>query len=204
MRAVVVLAIPLLWIADALEIWQLYVVAGAVGVASVFFDVAYQSYIPVLVDDDVVEDANGKLESTAQVARLGGPALAGALLKVVSAPVLLVVNAVGFAAKGAGDDGVVQRGVAGVAVLRRGGLQHRQVTARQRLCPRRLLGRMNASMRFVVWGVMPLASLLAGWLGSAFGTVPAMWVGVGIGVLSTLPFLTGPYGRMRELPTRPE
>lgn len=130
--------------------------------------------------------------------------LAGALLKVVSAPVLLVVNAVGFAAKGAGDDGVVQRGVAGVAVLRRGGLQHRQVTARQRLCPRRLLGRMNASMRFVVWGVMPLASLLAGWLGSAFGTVPAMWVGVGIGVLSTLPFLTGPYGRMRELPTRPE
>lgn len=34
--------------------------------------------------------------------------------------------------------------------------------------------------------------------------VIAMWVGVAIGLIATLPFLTGPYGRMRELPTRPE
>ncbi len=52
-----------------------------------------------------------------------------------------------------------------------------QVTMRQRLCPPRLLGRMNASIRFVVWGVMPIASLLAGVLGTTIGTLPTMWIG---------------------------
>ncbi|TXQ90727.1 MFS transporter, partial [Escherichia coli] len=42
-----------------------------------------------------------------------------------------------------------------------------QVTARQRVCPKPLLGRMNASIRFVVWGVMPIGTLLAGGLGTA-------------------------------------
>ena len=37
-----------------------------------------------------------------------------------------------------------------------------QVTFRQRITPPRLLGRMNASVRFVVWGVMPIAALLVG------------------------------------------
>ena len=37
-----------------------------------------------------------------------------------------------------------------------------QVTFRQRITPPRLLGRMNASVRFVVWGVMPIAALLSG------------------------------------------
>ena len=37
-----------------------------------------------------------------------------------------------------------------------------QVTFRQRHTPAHLLGRMNASVRFFVWGVMPIAALLAG------------------------------------------
>ena len=37
-----------------------------------------------------------------------------------------------------------------------------QVTFRQRITPPRLLGRMNASMRFCVWGVMPIAALRRG------------------------------------------
>jgi predicted MFS family arabinose efflux permease len=44
-----------------------------------------------------------------------------------------------------------------------------QVSFRQRLCPEHLLGRMNASMRFLVWGTMPLGGLLGGALGSAVG-----------------------------------
>ena len=52
-----------------------------------------------------------------------------------------------------------------------------QVTARQRLCPEALLGRMNASIRFMVWGVMPIGSLIAGGLGELIGVVPTMTVG---------------------------
>ena len=72
-----------------------------------------------------------------------------------------------------------------------------QVTARQRLCPRELLGRMNASIRFVVWGVMPLAALLAGWLGTTIGLIGALWVGVGVAALSCLPLWVGSVGRLR-------
>jgi hypothetical protein len=35
-----------------------------------------------------------------------------------------------------------------------------QVSFRQALCPERLLGRMNATMRFLVWGTMPIGGLL--------------------------------------------
>jgi amino acid permease len=49
---------------------------------------------------------------------------------------------------------------------------------------------MNASVRFVVWGSMPLAALVAGWLGSAIGVTATLWAGV-VGSLATvLPILT--------------
>ncbi|WP_179166578.1 hypothetical protein [Streptomyces sp. CB03238] len=65
-----------------------------------------------------------------------------------------------------------------------------QVSLRQSLCPKHLLGRMNASIRFVVWGSMPPAALLAGGLGSAIGVVPTLWIGVVGGVATVLPILT--------------
>ena len=40
-----------------------------------------------------------------------------------------------------------------------------QVSFRQRLCPDRLLGRMNATMRFIVWGVLPIGALVRGCAG---------------------------------------
>lgn len=327
-RAVLVTAIPVLWFAGQLTFWHVVVIAGLVGIATVFFDVAYQSYVPFLVEPDAVGDANGKLEGTAQVARLGGPALAGALLAVVSAPVLLLVNAAGFLASAGTLLAVrdtegphdrterrpllieIREGLAFVAsepllrrivtstgfsnggatvvftlhpllVLRLLGLEPAmlgvilslgavggllgamattrlterfgegplvraalvlgavavmlvplsasvpdaaapllvvsslgfsltvviynvtQVSARQRLCPPRLLGRMNASIRFVVWGIMPLAALAAGALGTWLGTVPTLWIGAIITVGGCVPFL-GRFGRMRAFPRRDE
>lgn len=65
-----------------------------------------------------------------------------------------------------------------------------QVSLRQKLCPRNLLGRMNASIRFVVWGSMPVAAIAAGWLGTAIGVVPTLWIGVVGSVVTVLPILT--------------
>jgi len=76
-----------------------------------------------------------------------------------------------------------------------------QVSFRQRLCPPALLGRMNASVRFIVWGGMPLGGLLGGLLGTHLGVVPTLWVSVAGTALAVLPVLVSPLARMRDLPT---
>lgn len=48
-RAVLLASVPLAAWCGALTIWQLYAVALAQGFATVFFDVAYQSYLPTLI-----------------------------------------------------------------------------------------------------------------------------------------------------------
>jgi len=325
-RAVTLALVPLLWFTGTLEIWHLYVVGAVVGVATVFFDVSYQSYIPVLLPGEQVGSANSKLESTAQIAHIGGPGLAGALLTVVSAPVLLLADGLSYLVSafalwrvrdteqlsdpkerqslpkeiaeglrfvfghpllwritattgtsnffstliftlesililrilglspatfgiilGVGSVGGLLGALATPWIQRRIGegtsislsavamaagvlamplsatfpgaaipiliagtfvvsflvlvYNITQVTMRQRLTPPRLLGRMNSSIRFVVWGVMPLSALLAGVLGGAIGVVPTMWIGVAGGFLSCAFVLFSPLTTMRTLPT---
>ena len=79
-----------------------------------------------------------------------------------------------------------------------------QVSFRQRLCPPALLGRMNASVRFIVWGTLPLGGLLGGFLGTHLGVVPTLWVGVAGSALACLPVVLSPLIRMRDLPGRPD
>lgn len=74
------------------------------------------------------------------------------------------------------------------------------VSFRQRLCPPKLLGRMNASARFLVWGTMPVGSFIGGVLGHRLGTVPTLWVAAVGGTLAALPVLFSPLWRMRTLP----
>ena len=95
-RAIVLASVPIMFFAGILTIWQLMVVGAIVGVASVFFDVAYQSYLPVLVDLKQLGEGNSKLETTGQLARVTGPALAGALLAIVRPAVLIGLDAVTF------------------------------------------------------------------------------------------------------------
>lgn len=75
-----------------------------------------------------------------------------------------------------------------------------QVSFRQRLCPPHLLGRMNASFRFIVWGGMPIASLLAGVIATHFGMVTMMWVVVVGEILAALPLVLSKFVTMRDLP----
>jgi len=75
-----------------------------------------------------------------------------------------------------------------------------QVSFRQRLCPPALLGRMNASVRFIVWGVIPIGSLLGGWFGTQFGVIPTLWIAAAGSVVAALPVLISPLLTMRDLP----
>jgi MFS family permease len=77
-----------------------------------------------------------------------------------------------------------------------------QVSLRQSICPERLLGRMNATMRFLVWGTMPIGGFVAGVLSTAIGLRPALWVGAVGGCLSFLWVLGGPVGKVRTIPDR--
>ena len=324
-RALALAAIPLLWLSGVLDMWHLIIVAAIVGVATVFFDIAYQSYIPVLVPRDRIADANGKLESTAQLAGVGGPAVGGALLSIVSAPLVLAgtaltylmsfaalatirddeqprakedrrplrteiaegmsfvwnqrllrsiaactsvtnlfatlamtmipllvlrdlnispavfgialsVSAIGGLlgamiaaplARVIGEGTVIPLsallgGVALVPValmpalpdiaipLLIGGMfltavsvlvyNISQVSFRQRICPVPLLGRMNASIRFVVWGVLPIAAVLSGVLSAAWGIETTLWIAVAGTLLASAFVVFSPLLTMRRLP----
>ena len=324
-RAIVLASVPIMFFAGVLTIWQLMVVGAIVGVASVFFDVAYQSYLPVLVDLKQLGEGNSKLETTGQLARVTGPALAGALLAIVRPAVLIGLDAVtfllSFVALSTIRDHEVPKPIADrrplvteikegmmfvvqepllrrivlttsttnlfgmiamtmipVLVLRQldispaiygfglslgaiGGLlgamfsariatligegtaipvsgvlagvaivglalmpvfpnaavpifvgseflysfsvlvyNITQVTFRQRICPPRLLGRMNASIRFIVWGVMPIGAIASGLLSTAIGVDLTIAIGAVGSVLACVFVLFSPLLGMRELP----
>jgi MFS family permease len=79
-----------------------------------------------------------------------------------------------------------------------------QVSFRQALCPPRLLGRMNATMRFFVWGVMPVGGFLGGVLGSALGLRPALLIAGAGASLAFCWIYCSPLRWMRELPSSPD
>lgn len=75
----------------------LFVVAFAVGVLSVFFDVAYQASLVELVPREQLVRGNSALEGTRSAAQMGGPALGGALVSLLSAPIAAASSALFFA-----------------------------------------------------------------------------------------------------------
>jgi Na+/melibiose symporter-like transporter len=326
-RAVAFGSIPAAWALGQLTLVQLYVVALVAGVATVFFDVAYQSYLPLIVDGDQVVDGNAKLQASESMAQVAGPAAGGALLRAVAAPVLIAADAVSYALSGffvgriahaetpppreerrplrveiaeglrfvvrhpllvriaactsisnffsgvlqalfvlyvlrilglgtetiglvwaLGAVGGLGGAVVSSRIARRVGegrtiplsaltcglfglatplaaLVHgtgarvavlavgtvvfwgcvvvyniTQVSFRQRLCPPALLGRMNASVRFLVWGSMPIGGLVGGVLGGTIGIVTTIWIAAAGQLSAALPVLLSPLSRMRDLP----
>jgi predicted MFS family arabinose efflux permease len=75
-----------------------------------------------------------------------------------------------------------------------------QVSLRQAITPERLQGRMNSVMRFIVWGTIPLGSIIGGVLASSIGVKETLIVS-GIGCfLPFLPVLFSPVRDIREMP----
>lgn len=95
-RALLLASIPLAAWLHVLGMAQLYVVAFLAGILRVFFDVASQSFLPVLVGHEALVAANSKLETSNSVAGIVGPGLAGALVQLVTAPVAILVDALSF------------------------------------------------------------------------------------------------------------
>src|SRR5207244_5757021 len=75
-----------------------------------------------------------------------------------------------------------------------------QVSLRQTITPERLQGRMNAVMRFLVWGTIPLGSLTGGALASTIGLRETLFVGACGSALAILPDALSPIRSVRTFP----
>jgi MFS family permease len=95
-RAVLLLVIPLASVLGVLTIEILYVVALFAGTLAVLFDVAFLSFIPSLVREGALMDANSKLEMTSSTAQVAGPGLGGVLIGALGAPFAVVIDALSF------------------------------------------------------------------------------------------------------------
>lgn len=69
------------------------------------------------------------------------------------------------------------------------------VTLRQSLTPPELLGRMNATFRFLLTGALAIGAALAGAVGEWAGVHAALWLGGGLLASSFLPMLLSPLRR---------
>jgi len=99
-RALLLGSIPIAYFLDVLGLGQLFVVGFLFGICTVFFDVAYQSYLPSLVERNQIIEGNSKLEITRSAAQIGGPGLGGVRIEIITTPYAVLLDAVSFAASG--------------------------------------------------------------------------------------------------------
>lgn len=95
-RAMALGLIPLAAALGHLTISLLFIVALFVSILTVFFDVAYRSYLPSLVRRDELIEGNSKLQASASVTEFGGWSIAGFVMQALSAPGTVLVDTVSF------------------------------------------------------------------------------------------------------------
>jgi hypothetical protein len=93
-RAVALASITILLLLNALSFWSLAIVTVILGVLVLFADSASQPLLPRIVPRDSLVMANARLGQSSTVAGTAGPALGGALLNLLGAPVLFLFDAV--------------------------------------------------------------------------------------------------------------
>lgn len=95
-RAVVLAIVPLAWAFGALRMELLYLVAFVNGALTLFFNVAYISYMPSIVPREDLVAANARMEGSASTAQVAGPGLGGILVGILSAPAALLINTASY------------------------------------------------------------------------------------------------------------
>ncbi len=95
-RAVALVSIPVAFSLDALTFQLLLTVAIVTGLGEVFFHMAYPAFYVSLVRPESYVDANSKLSTSRAASFVAGPAVGGALIHVLTAPVAVVVDAISF------------------------------------------------------------------------------------------------------------
>ncbi len=85
--------IPLAWALDLLTFPMLLVVVLLYGTVSLVNDAASLSFIPRLVPRSQLQRAHARLDGASAVAQTAGPAVAGALIRLVGAPLAVLVDA---------------------------------------------------------------------------------------------------------------
>ena len=95
-RAALLAVIPVAWATGWLSMGLLYAAALGAGVLTVVFEVASLSLLPALVGRESLVEGNGKLEASRSLAQIGGPGLAGWLVGLLGAPLVVLLDAVSY------------------------------------------------------------------------------------------------------------
>ncbi|MEP7290231.1 MAG: MFS transporter, partial [Chloroflexota bacterium] len=95
-RVALLLTIPAAALSGHLSIELLYLVIALMGVLGLVFRTAYHAYLPSLVEREQIVAANSRLSTSDSLAEIGGPALAGVLIQVISAPLAIIFDALTF------------------------------------------------------------------------------------------------------------
>ncbi len=92
-RALIIGSVPLAWAFDVMTIEQLYAVGFAAGVLTMFYDVAYQSYLPTIVGRDELLEGNSKLTATSAISEASAFSAGGWLVQLLSGPLAMLIDA---------------------------------------------------------------------------------------------------------------
>lgn len=97
-RCLVLATVPLAAALHRLSFLQVLIVAAVTGLLTVLFDVAYQSYLPSLIPSQALLQGNRLLGMSAASAEILGPAMTGVLIKALTAPRAILLDALSFLA----------------------------------------------------------------------------------------------------------
>lgn len=95
-RALCLGAVPVLWLVGELQIWMLVIALSSFGAFSVFGFAATQSLLPRLVPRARLVVANARLDQADAAAQTLGPAIGGGLVGLLGAPVVIVIDTIGY------------------------------------------------------------------------------------------------------------
>lgn len=96
MRVALLVTIPLAYLAGQLSFTLVCVVAMLSSVCGLIFELAYRAMLPTLVERGDLLEGNTRLATTDSLAEIGGPALGGILVQMLTAPIAVLVDATTF------------------------------------------------------------------------------------------------------------